>query len=224
MNKLLQNKYFWIAVVIAILIVLFFGYGSYQHKEGLKEGKLSVNTNILLQKTTTDSTAVNYYRNLYLKTKQENKDKDDKYNFMLSIHQSFQKKAEQQKQYYTSIITKLSDSLKNKKIDSIQKVDNTGLLTDYLNYPILKAQYDTCKATNTILEHKVVNDSLQAIICDRLTAKQDSLITDYKDKVELLQKTQQLEKRKKNFWLFVGWGVAFTETALAVKYFLFPNK
>lgn len=194
MKNLLLNRKLLIIIGVVLAIILFYGYGCYQNKQGKKEAKIEAENNALDAKINSRTDSIAYFKTILSHATDSINTLNKKYDLSLSNQSLFQKKAEQQKRYYTSIIAQLSDSIKLYKVDSLKDYDKTLLLVRYYNYPILQSQYDTCKATNSILEHKVSGDSLELSLCNKTSEIQDSLIADYKKQNNLLK--NQIPKKR----------------------------
>ncbi len=115
-----------------------------------------------------------------------------------------------------SDIKQMSDSIKDKRIDSIQVVDKNGILIDYANYINLSNSYDSCQSENGILQSTIDSDSSVVESYKKLDVENNQLTkAKLKQSADLLGISNS-KLRTKNFWIFAGWGTAIGETALFV--------
>ncbi|MEI6487335.1 MAG: hypothetical protein WCP52_00160 [Bacteroidota bacterium] len=208
------NKWLkWIIIAVVIIAVLCIGsYVIY------KRGQQSV-VNSQIEKTD-KSQVVNWTKIVLNKTATNDSLLNE--NSILKEHNKTLLKSLSAYQMYQSIIRstnvatikQTSDSIKDKKIDSIQVVDKNGILIDYANYNNLSNSFDSCQTENKILQTTIYSDSLFIQSYVKLIQAKDSLETYTNKQCADLSKIDKSKIRRKTFWIFTGWGVAISETAL----------
>lgn len=206
--KLLKNNYFWFAVVVLLLILFIYGYGFNQLKQGYNDAKLETATATISDKIEVDEDSV---ASLKLKIRYLNdsiKLKDERRNNELKQHQRYQFNATSQRNYYVSYIERLNDSIKNFKIDSSANNNSSKTLVAIYNYPILLKQYDVCQTDIKIKDSTLSDRTLQLSNCKTLNNYYDTLSSDLKTKVNILEKQipkkHPILKAIKNIGLSIG--------------------
>ena len=211
-----MKKYGTILLSILVVIALLLWFGKCQQEKGKREAAAGQKTAVIDTHVTQWQDSANTLRinlNDALRERDALKSKNEGLLHQLSTQQ---KDLRSNREQVTTIIKSEPDSVKDKEIDSIQQKDKTGLLSRYSNYPSMEKSLSNCEQETSVLRSTIKSDSTTILKGERYTVATDSLMKWKDAKLEDVTTSAKKVRRGKNFWIFTGWGLAISQTALFV--------
>ena len=212
----MENKNLLTLILVTVLVIVLCMGGCHLYNKGYTEAKNEVANAKVDARLKVDFDSLAFMARYKKHVEDSVKPVYVKYDSLLKLHGRYQVNANAQRVAYASMIDKLKDSIRQYMVDTAQVKHSAEMLDAFHNYPIALAQLDTCGKDKVMLEGKVKGKELELKICNDESKEKDVLATDVDAKHKLKVGELEGKFKKKNFWIFAGWGVAIAETVGAV--------